>query len=56
MRDGWDMFFGALALSCALAVIALSYCIGADRVYQECKATGEYRVGFEKKMTCEVMK
>ena len=51
-----DEFFGALWLLIALAVIGLAYCIGADRVYQECRDNGAYYVASKLLMKCEVQK
>ena len=54
--DGWSMFFGAVFLFIAAGVISLAYCIGADKVYQECRDTGAYYVSSKLIMKCEAVK
>ena len=56
MTSAYDVLIGSVATVIVFAVISLAYCLGEERVYQECKATGAYRVGFELKMKCEAVK
>ena len=36
--------------------VGFAYAVAKDHVYQECKETGEYKVGGETIMRCEVLK
>lgn len=56
MTDGFSVFTGVIATLCTIAVLMIAYSVGADRVYQECKETGEYRASFKTVMKCEAVK
>lgn len=56
MKDGFDVFLGVIYTVIALSVIGLAYCVGADRVYQQCRDHGAYYVSSQKLLTCEAVK
>lgn len=54
--DHFDIFLGAMLSLIVASVLSIAYCLGADRVYQQCRDNGAYYVDSKKLLTCEAVK